>query len=415
MTWLQPLAWWGLATVAIPILIHWLLRERSLRLLFPSLRFLQTTRVAALRRRAISDVPLLIVRVLVLASAVAALAGPMITTAARRRAWDARVVRAVIVASTPASGEHEAAIEGVAQQERAGSVASHTFVAGEDASGSIRDALIWLEQQRPARREIVVVGALRRGLLRARDLETVPEHVGIRFTAVSGSRPQSLQLTSIADANDNTPHLQTFDVRLDESRTRTTVNQDALPIPDVLKVNAGVEQPYAEAARTAVLAEGIGVSSEPERRVTVLFRGARDEEKRGLIQPATARWMREALAQLPEWGGGERQGRLVVMTDLPATDPAAVIHLGRIARVAFRERRDRFEPIVIDSETLRAWMRAPGPVPLDVTPREEGDRRWLWGIALALLGVEHGLRRPHGSQRAAGSPTDMDGSEARVA
>ena len=45
--WLQPAAWWGLAAVAVPILIHLLVRRESRRLLFPSLRFLRTTAVAS--------------------------------------------------------------------------------------------------------------------------------------------------------------------------------------------------------------------------------------------------------------------------------------------------------------------------------------------------------------------------------
>ncbi|MBA3270032.1 MAG: BatA domain-containing protein, partial [Acidobacteria bacterium] len=52
--WLQPQAWWGVAALAIPIAIHLLARQRSRRLLFPTLRFLRATRLAALRQHVVS-------------------------------------------------------------------------------------------------------------------------------------------------------------------------------------------------------------------------------------------------------------------------------------------------------------------------------------------------------------------------
>ena len=65
MIWLQPLAWWGLAAVAVPALVHLLTRQRAARTRFPSLRFLTVSRTTALRRRVISDWPLLLVRALI--------------------------------------------------------------------------------------------------------------------------------------------------------------------------------------------------------------------------------------------------------------------------------------------------------------------------------------------------------------
>ena len=84
MTWLLPIAFAGLVTLAIPIAIHLLVRQRSRRLSFPSLRFLQSTPLAALKRRTLQDWPLLAVRLLILAAAVAALAAPVCTLARAR-------------------------------------------------------------------------------------------------------------------------------------------------------------------------------------------------------------------------------------------------------------------------------------------------------------------------------------------
>jgi len=51
------------------------------------------------------------------------------------------------------------------------------------------------------------------------------------------------------------------------------------------------------------------------------------------------------------------------------------------------------EPETIAAGELQAWSRQPGAVPASARPVDEGDRRWLWALALALLGAEHWLRR----------------------
>src|SRR6266852_3757250 len=96
MFWLNPSALFALAALAAPILIHILIQRRAERFPFPTLRFLQPTRLAAIRRHLLEDLPLVAVRVAVIAVAVAALAGPLMLTAARRQAWDRRIVRAVV-------------------------------------------------------------------------------------------------------------------------------------------------------------------------------------------------------------------------------------------------------------------------------------------------------------------------------
>ena len=96
MLWLNPSALFALAAVAAPILIHILIQRRAERFPFPTLRFLQPTRLAAIRRHLLEDLPLLAVRIALLAAAVAALAGPLLVTSARRQAWDRRVVRAIV-------------------------------------------------------------------------------------------------------------------------------------------------------------------------------------------------------------------------------------------------------------------------------------------------------------------------------
>src|SRR5580765_4132918 len=102
MSWLNPSALFALVAAAAPILIHLLIQRRAERFPFPTLRFLQPTRLAAIRRHVLEDLPLLAVRVALLTAAVAALAGPLFVTNARRQAWDRRMVRATVKANVAA-------------------------------------------------------------------------------------------------------------------------------------------------------------------------------------------------------------------------------------------------------------------------------------------------------------------------
>src|SRR5580765_6246336 len=104
MSWLNPSALFALAAIAAPILIHILVQRRAERFPFPTLRFLQPTRLAAIRRHLLEDVLLLCVRAAILAAVVGALAGPLMVTAARRLLWQQRIVRATVVESDTTVG-----------------------------------------------------------------------------------------------------------------------------------------------------------------------------------------------------------------------------------------------------------------------------------------------------------------------
>src|SRR3954469_17902537 len=154
MIWLNPAALFALAAAAAPILIHILIQRRAERFPFPTLRFLRPTRLGAIRRHVLEDLPLLAVRVALLAAAVAAIAGPLLVTAARRDAWNRRVVRAIVEDAAPVSRgspTRDPLPEGVALQQ--------TFQASSLADG-IRRAVLWLDAALPARREIVIASAL---------------------------------------------------------------------------------------------------------------------------------------------------------------------------------------------------------------------------------------------------------------
>jgi len=73
---MAPWAWLGLGTLVLPVLVHLLARDRAPFRRLPTLRFLEATPPAAVRRTRLRDPFLLLLRLLVLLLAVAAFARP---------------------------------------------------------------------------------------------------------------------------------------------------------------------------------------------------------------------------------------------------------------------------------------------------------------------------------------------------
>src|SRR5262245_59432553 len=95
--WQNVAALWALPLLAIPIIVHLLRVHRADRVLFPSLRFVQPSRTAAVRLRMPSDLLLLALRLTIVAMTIAALARPVVVTSSRLRNWNASTARAVVV------------------------------------------------------------------------------------------------------------------------------------------------------------------------------------------------------------------------------------------------------------------------------------------------------------------------------
>ena len=153
VVWIAPAASWGLLLLAVPIALHLLQQPRLPRVPLPSLRFVPRAPLAAARRRVVHDLPLLLVRMSTIAAAVVALAGPVVVTPGRARAWDGRVARAVIVdrGACAAAGDGAARSDDGAQRETASAFRAQVFPTAEVAA-AVPQALRWLEAQPPAAR-----------------------------------------------------------------------------------------------------------------------------------------------------------------------------------------------------------------------------------------------------------------------
>jgi hypothetical protein len=410
MLWLNPLALLTLAAIAAPVLIHILVRRTAERFPFPTLRFLQPTRLAAIRRHLLEDWRLLAFRAALLAAAAAALAGPLLVTAARRQGWDRRVVRAVV-------------------REGAGTkLAPPGIFEGSSLADGIRRAIVWLDTAPPARREIVIASAFPIGSITGIDIAAIPADVGVRFERTATlprlrTVPAGRLLTNDGiRAREVT--LAGEQTSLSEARAAGT---GALPIEIE---SSPAEQSAIDAAVNAVLTERVWAAP-PDRRARVVVRPASAEPVSG-GSPITQPWMADAVAGItrdrdlaaasarvasgladaafatapwqtlasaadgrPLAVAAASANRLLVASAAPASDLATPVLLRSIANaIASVPDLSADEVVAIADPELRQWSRPPAPMTaprIDTVDRD--DRRWLWGAVLGLLALETWLRR----------------------
>jgi len=436
MIWLNPLALFGLAAIAAPILIHILIQRRAERFPFPTLRFLQPTRLAAIRRHLLEDLPLLAIRIAIVAAAVAALAGPLLLIRARRQAWDRRFVRAIV---------SDTAAPRVTRVEQAPSLRQEAF-AGATLADGIRRAVFWLDTAPPARREIVIASSFPIGSITNADVAAVPSDIGLRFER-AGALPEK---RTVAMGQVLTPGgAQRREVTLtgDQTSARDAAAGDLMPWPiDV--VSAETDRPAIDAAIAAVLSQHVWAAT-PDRRARVVLVPSAAPVAND-VAPIAQPWMADAVARIareadlqaaaarisggladPRWAAapwhplafaadgrplaaaaGSAKG-IVVASAAPASDLATPVLLRSIADALADVRSlQGAEVVPIADAVLQRWSRTAAPV---TAPRietiDQDDRRWLWLAVLCLLALESWVRRA----RSAEVSRERDREHARVA
>jgi hypothetical protein len=437
--WLYPLALAGTAAIVAPILIHILVQRRAPPFPFPTLRFLKPTRLAAIRRHVLEDLPLVLVRAAILAVAAGALAGPYLVTSARRAAWNDRIARAIVGEGEAARAFQRSDLLPAAGQ-RPQPFRVQLFDSGDLRDGIAR-AVAWLEASPPARRELVVVAPFALGSVTRADLADVPAGIGIRLVR-SGELPstRSFAAPPVLDSDLTSGTVGRRDRVVAFNGPSTSVRESA-PVPASVPVEivaaADVVKRGAEATLAAVLSQRVpapvpGRSARvvfeptdppPRRAAEALARRKREAGAQAGRQDAVSPWMADAIARMTILGdvsnsAGEGS-TLVVTTSLPPTDlRTALLFRSIFAALATEDQAANPQPIAsapasgerevltIPDADLRAWERPAGDVRsprLDTIERD--DRRWWWAAALALLAVEGWLRR---SQRERDEATDLE-------
>jgi hypothetical protein len=443
VTWRNPWAWLGLATLALPVLVHLFSRREPRVEPFPSLRFVPASPLRPTPRTRLADPWLLALRLVLLALAVAALAQPTPDDAASaRRAAASRLARAIVLdtseaapradadlAAAPgrpsAEGADRAAAPPATVAALADSADTHALLRTADPAGALAGAVAWLGTQ-DARRELVLVSTFRRGTIDSAALAAIPADVGLRFVpreAGADTSPRTLVRTARGDGA-----RLAVEAHADGDRTLATwrrLGRDGIAAADddpaVMLRTRPADSVSAGIARRAALAMRPVALAAPGRAPLVI---APDTAPAGAARDAVlAPWMGETLIRLardpllasgaperaPSLPTPERRGdTLVLHAPMPADDArlaalAAAALGARDAALGAGADHGALEPAQIAAAQLAAWsrppsaeVRAPASIADDPLVGPSGAR-WGWITVLALLGVEALARRWSGA------------------
>jgi len=194
MSWQQPVALAGLLALAIPVLIHLLGRGRAKQLRFPTLRFVEQSRLLPTRRTRLHDRLLLCVRMAIVGAAALALAQPLWTTARRTQSFRSSIARVVIVdtsasvrMSLPGVTGKSLVDSALPRVERIAPLATQSVVLQTASpSSALPGALSWLAMQKQ-RSEVVVISDFQIGAINERMIQTIPSFVGVRLVRMGGA------------------------------------------------------------------------------------------------------------------------------------------------------------------------------------------------------------------------------------
>ncbi|MEO7522278.1 MAG: BatA domain-containing protein, partial [Gemmatimonas sp.] len=189
MTWQNPWAWAGALLLVLPVLVHLLSRAPANRRQFPSLRFVQASRLPPRRRTRVRDVPLLVVRLAILLAAITALAQPL-RRSAQRVSQSAQLVRAIVV-DTSASMQQPTAVGAMSALDSARKLARaradeafrSVVLASDRPSDALPGAVAWLSRQQ-GMHELVVVSDFQRGTIDSASIDVVPPAYGVRLERI---------------------------------------------------------------------------------------------------------------------------------------------------------------------------------------------------------------------------------------
>jgi hypothetical protein len=434
IAWQNAAALWALPLAAVPFVIHLLRTHHARRVAFPSLRFVPTSRTAAVRMRLPSDVLLMLVRIAIVALAIAALAGPILLTAARMAAWNARTARAVVVDISDSMRDADGSgvpPEGAAREAAAAELRTATYGTrfdSRDLNEGLARAVRWLAASPPARREVVVISDVQRGAFGRPDTLAVTDGIGVRFIPIGRpARTTSFDGALLFGAGDAGLRGQAIEATADTTAVAIETRPGKETAGLRLSAAPGGEQSVARLLRAVATAGAPAGSS--EQPVTIQFAGASPSVSVPLtaIKPGwmlrTVLRLREdpTLASSPESSGlpapqatvpdpwtivvRNRDGsprvraaaslsELLLDVAAPADSlfAAAVVQAALTARVDVNDYAEH-EIARLDEKALSTLSRPAGPVAPDAWRRADStDARWFWLVAIALLGVEQWLR-----------------------
>ena len=429
----------GLSLLALPVLIHLLSRKRAVLQKFPSLRFLNVTRLLPTRSPNLNDIPLLLVRLAIVAAAVVALAQPLWVSASRKQSLNASLARVIVVDTshsmliTLANGK--TAVDSARALATSLATEASTSVVLQSASPSrvLAGAAAWLATQ-GGRGDVVVLSDFQTGAVESAAFASVPQRYGVHAIRL-GNVPASYSGIFLHSAR------TTVTAVADSGRISaewTTANSAA---SSVVLLSANSDRSDIEAARDAANFVTSPSAADAAKLVAIVFPGATEMSsvQQSAKVPTTA-WMAQVMMSVRENEMLMSSVANATLTDTTIAAPFAVIartHSGAPVvfaaqstvngadRLTFFQRNSasslssaaliaavsssvgvasdlpESETMVLSDDALRKLERAPQDVSATVPDSEQrasersglSDGRWLWVLVLVLLGVETWMRR----------------------
>lgn len=428
MTWLRPWAWLGAATVLLPILIHLLGRGQSITHRFPSLRFIDPSRLLPAQRNRLQDLPLLLVRIAILLLAVAALAQPRLRQARSASGFGTSGSRAIVIDTSasmarPTPGGTPGRDAAVAAADRLGgdAITTRRFLTATPAA-TARAAASWLDGQ-PGPRELVVISDFQIGAFDSSTVTALPASIGVKLVPIDVTAPATSEFTTLQDGGIVTATVAADSAAISVSWRRSASTAEHASVEWLV---GPTEAGAAAAARRAAEGIGLPLESRSPDTVVLVFPGA--PERASLRARATrlrAAWMIAVVARLretplldqlapPSGSNGDSLlpavwsasgsvpiaaaadgNRLLLFVEAPVASPLSAALAATVIRLVHRSiDAAESEPMQIGPARLATWERAPATPAAVVDPSPDASSgRWLWGAALAMLLVEAVLRR----------------------
>ncbi len=419
------MAWLGLLALAVPILIHWLARRTARVQRFPTLRFLETSRLLPRRRTRLTDLPLLMVRLGIILAAVAALAQPVLLTSSRKQTLERQLARAIVIDTSSSMQRSTAAgtraIDAARIQARRHAAEAQASAILESAAPAkvLDGAAQWLRTQ-PGQRELVIVSDFQVGAIEEADIDALPADVGVRFERIELSADAQPIETRTRTGSTETITRSTL------AADQTTAEWSVRPIerPDLSQVLLLTGQEEIDAAAAAMEA-ALTMAAPPRdgaHQVAIVYsaHASREQLLRDARTP-NAPWMGDlALAlggdpTIERVARGTVDGRerlLVFTTAEPGSLASAGLIVSVLAALSPNLPASELEPESLPADLLKRWERAPSTV-IDTNQGDDtSDGRWLWLLALLLIAIESWMRR---SARSAARDLPTEAAYDRVA
>ena len=323
MIWQNLWAFAGLLALALPILIHLWSRQRALVQKFPSLRFLNVSRLLPTRSPRLSDIPLLFVRLAILAAAVLAFAQPLWMSTARKRALNNTIARAIIVDSSASmlrkaqGGERAFDVASKLSQSMSSEAQASTMIQTASPISALPGAIAWLNTQ-GSRGEIVIFSDFQRSAIDSASFATVPAQFGVPlvkqpFTAGDAQQASfsttetDIQVT--LDSTNTNAEWSVADAQKSENKSSDAQKLDAKPSDapnsdsktSLLLFSARGDQRDAELVRKAAYHVAAATPVDTSRPVAIVFPGATEwASLKASAESPHASWMTHTLLQLSE-------------------------------------------------------------------------------------------------------------------